>query len=480
MQLDQILARLHDGRHLTIDQWALQPGEYWAVCGTNGSGKTVVSRLFAGDVVLSHGQVTNQPGSTEYVSLEAQAELLAYERHIDQSDLLDQPDKGTRVADLLAPLSTAQSLIDRLDIRHLLDSGFKSLSTGESRKVMLVRALLKQPDMLVLDEPFEGLDQPSREALTELLDEYVRAGHALLWVANRLDELPDWITHLAFMHDARLLLAGTRQQVESQPDLRALLHFDGELPEFPAAPPRNALTAGQALVEMRDTSVRYDERVLFEQLNWTVLPGQHWAIQGPNGCGKSSLLQLITGDNPQCYRNDLTLFGIRRGTGESIWDIKQHIGLVSSALQWQYRATTNVLSALLSGLHDSIGLYAAVGDDDKRLGLQWLDILGLGHKANQSLQHLSYGEQRLILIARALIKQPPLLILDEPCQGLDDISREMVLAFIQRLAQQQSMTLLYVTHHADEIPAAIQSRLLFEPKNTQDGSRIVVQQSDLP
>lgn len=480
MQLDQILARLHDGRHLTIDQWALQPGEYWAVCGTNGSGKTVASRLFADDVVLSHGQVTNQPGSIEYVSLEAQAELLAYERHIDQSDLLNQPDKGTRVADLLAPLSAAQSLIDRLGISHLLDSGFKSLSTGESRKVMLVRALLKQPDLLVLDEPFEGLDQPSREALTELLDEYVRTGHALLWVANRLDELPDWITHLAFMHDARLLLAGARQQVESQPDLRALLHFDGELPEFPATPPRNALTAGQALVEMRDTSVRYDERVLFEQLNWTVLPGQHWAIQGPNGCGKSSLLQLITGDNPQCYRNDLTLFGVRRGTGESIWDIKQHIGLVSSALQWQYRATTNVLSALLSGLHDSIGLYAAVGDDDKRLGLQWLDILGLGHKANQSLQHLSYGEQRLILIARALIKQPPLLILDEPCQGLDDISREMVLAFIQRLAQQQSMTLLYVTHHADEIPAAIQSRLLFEPTDTQDGSRIVVQQSGLP
>ncbi|MGB1092279.1 MAG: ABC transporter ATP-binding protein, partial [Oceanobacter sp.] len=198
---------------------------------------------------------------------------------------------------------------------------------------------------------------------------------------------------------------------------------------------------------------------------------QHWAIQGPNGCGKSSLLQLITGDNPQCYRNDLRLFGIKRGSGESIWDIKKHIGIVSSALQWEYRATTNVLSAMISGLHDSIGLYKKVGDDEKQLGLHWLDIVGLRHKANQSLQHLSYGEQRLVLIGRALIKQPPLLILDEPCQGLDDLGRQMVLAFINRLAEQQSMTLLYVTHHEDEIPSAFQHRLQFEP-NAEGGSDV--------
>ncbi len=156
---------------------------------------------------------------------------------------------------------------------------------------------------------------------------------------------------------------------------------------------------------------------------------------------------------------------MQRGRGESIWDIKKHIGLVSASLQWEYRATTNVLSTVISGLYDSIGLYQATGDDDKQLALQWLDIIGLRHKANQSLQHLSYGEQRLVLIARALIKQPPLLILDEPCQGLDDPSRMLVLAFINRLAEQRATTLLYVTHHAAEIPSAIACRLQFETKD---------------
>ena len=150
---------------------------------------------------------------------------------------------------------------------------------------------------------------------------------------------------------------------------------------------------------------------------------------------------------------------MKRGTGETIWDIKKHIGIVSSSLQWEYRATTNVLTAVISGLYDSIGVYQAVGDDDRHLAEEWLEIIGLRDKANQSLHHLSYGEQRLVLIARALIKQPPLLILDEPCQGLDDAAREMVLAFIRRLSEQGSVTLLYVTHHANEIPDTIARRL---------------------
>ena len=466
MRFSAIQARLHDGRHLEVEQWQLNPGEYWAITGTNGSGKTVLSALAGDQVVLSHGEACDLPASVAYVSLEAQAAQIEQERHDDESDLNDAPDKGTLIRDFLAPLTEVDSWIERLGIRHLLNQGFRSLSTGESRKVLLIHAVRNKPDLLVLDEPLEGLDQSSRAAVSDALDELQQQGLALLWVANRLDELPGWITHVAFMHDARLLYQGTKDDVLAQPELRGLMHFDRPLPDFPAAG-RSALqlAEGEPLVGMKDVAIRYDERELFSGLNWRVEAGEHWAIQGPNGSGKTSLLQLITGDNPQCYRNDLRLFGMQRGRGESIWDIKKHIGLVSASLQWEYRATTNVLSTVISGLYDSIGLYQATGDDDKQLALQWLDIIGLRHKANQSLQHLSYGEQRLVLIARALIKQPPLLILDEPCQGLDDPSRMLVLAFINRLAEQRATTLLYVTHHPAEIPSAIACRLQFETKD---------------
>jgi molybdate transport system ATP-binding protein len=464
MKLNALRARLQDGRYLSVADWVLGKEQYWAIVGTSGSGKTALSCAFGGGLRLAHGNVTGLPERVAYVSLEAQAEQIERERQQDESDLTDMADKGTLVCEFLAPLDRAVDLIRALRIDHLLDQGIRSLSTGESRKILWVNRLLHRPDLLILDEAYEGVDQVGRQVLNAQLAALHQQGQAMLWVANRLDELPDWITHLAFIHDAELVAQGPKNEILALPEVTSLMHFDGDLPDFPPSPSEPLVLAeAEPLVRLKNGWIQYEERVLFKDLNWTIQMGEHWAIQGPNGCGKSSLLQMITGDNPMCYRNDLRLFGIQRGSGESIWDIKKHIGLVSSALQWEYRATTNVLSAVISGLHDSIGLYNKVGDDEKQLGLQWLDVLGLRDKANQSLQHLSYGEQRLVLIGRALIKQPPLLILDEPCQGLDDLAREMVLAFINRLAEQTHMTLLYVTHHPTEIPEAFLNRLSFVP-----------------
>lgn len=463
MKFIDIKARLHDGRILRVADWQPKLSEYWAITGTNGSGKTALSLLPANKIVLSHGSVENLPEKIAYLSLEAQAEYIENERKLDQSDIKNEHDPGTLICDFLAPIEPITHWIAELRIQHVLNQGLRSLSTGESRKVLLLKALQDKPELLVLDAPFAGLDVDSRLAVKEILDNLKQEKQPMLWVANRMDEMPEWITHIAFMHEAELIAQGPKDEVINLPEVQGLLHFDKPLADFPPTTHKPLQLADhEPLVKLTDVSIRYGERILFEHLNWQVNIGEHWAIQGPNGSGKTSLLQLITGDNSQCYTSDLKLFGIQRGTGESIWDIKRHIGLVSSSLQWEYRASTNVLTTIISGLYDSIGLYQASGDDDKQLALKWLDIIGLGHKANQSLHKLSYGEQRLVLVARALIKQPPLLILDEPCQGLDTPSRLLVLAFINKLAQQRKITLLYVTHQANEIPASINNKIVFE------------------
>jgi len=190
--------------------------------------------------------------------------------------------------------------------------------------------------------------------------------------------------------------------------------------------------------------------VIFENLDWTIIPGQHWQLTGPNGSGKTGLLSLITGDHPQCYVNDIHVFGFKRGSGESIWQIKQFIGYVSTALQWEYTVGTSLRNVIISGFYDSIGLYSKYTDKQRNIADKWLEILGLDSRANDSFTQQSYGDQRLLLIARAMVKHPPLLILDEPCLGLDDINRQRVLALIELICARSNSTVLYVNHHAED------------------------------
>ena len=182
-------------------------------------------------------------------------------------------------------------------------------------------------------------------------------------------------------------------------------------------------------------------------------------MKGPNGSGKTCLLNLITGDHPQCYVNDLTLFGFRRGAGETIWDIKRHIGYVSSVLHWDYRLSVSVIKVIVSGFYDSIGLYKKASEKQMGIAAHWLLLLGLNKRANDSFASLSYGEQRSLLIARAMIKHPALLLLDEPCLGLDEINRVLVLSLIDRICEEGVTTLVYVSHHEEDKIAAIQREL---------------------
>lgn len=459
---------LNSDRTLFIPALRLSPGECWAFVGSNGSGKTALACALCGELSLRAGQRSGELTAVR-LSFESQQQLGERDFQRRNTDMLgEEEEAGYSVASLMleeggeGQEGEARALLARFGIDALWDRPYRYLSSGEGRKLLLARALLSRPELLVLDEPFDGLDQGSRLELMSLLADLVAKGQRLVVIVNRFDEIPPFASHLGLLGEQQLLLTGTREAVLGSQEVAQLARAEAVHPELP--PPLmtpNPLPPGPR-VEMHKLRIAYGEQVIIDGLDWTIEPGQHWQLVGPNGAGKSTLLSLITGDHPQGYSNDLTLFGVRRGSGESIWEIKRHIGLVSPALHLDYRVNGSVLTVILSGFYDSIGLYTQPGDRQLALAGQWLILLGLGNQGTQPFHSLSFGQQRLVLIARALVKHPPLLILDEPLQGLDPLNRHLVRAMVVRLIGEGTQ-LLFVSHHAEDAPPGLTHRLSFVP-----------------
>jgi molybdate transport system ATP-binding protein len=448
--------RFNESFSLVDINWKLEPGQVWAIMGASGSGKSALAAALTGAGELNSGSLEGIIANAAMVSLESQAELLERERLRDDSDITDQVSQGTPVREMLDEVCKDPELLARL-IRYfrleaLLDRGFRKLSSGETRKVLFTRALTSKPDMLVVDGPFEGLDTQTVPLIGDILQQ-VSSDLPLVLVINRFDELPAFVSHIALLEKGRLKVTVDTRDRNAMDLISQLLHLKTADIKIPAAIPGEAAPAlkpGQPLVNIRNASIRYTDNLVFEHLDWRIEAGQHWQLTGPNGSGKTSLLNLITGDHPQCYSNDIFVCGYQRGQGESIWDIKQHIGYVSSALQWDYRVSINCKNAIISGFYDSIGLYTRATDRQREIATQWLQILGFEARAGQPFNQFSYGDQRLLLIARAMVKHPHLLILDEPCFGLDDMNRQLVLALVEKICAGSETTVIYVNHHAQD------------------------------
>ena len=474
LHISQGTFRLSDTRTLTIADLTIRAGESWAFVGTNGSGKSALARALAGELNLLKGEYQSDFTRLTRLSFEQLQKLVSDEWQRNNTDLLSpgEDDTGRTTAEIIQDEvkdpARCQRLAEQFGITPLLNRRFKYLSTGETRKTLLCQALMSEPELLILDEPFDGLDVQSRAQLASLLASLNQQGYTLVLVLNRFDEIPDFIQHAGVLADCNLTETGEKTALLKQALIAQLAHseqLDGiTLPEPDAPSARHALDPHQPRIVLRDGVVSYDDRAILNHLNWTVNPGEHWQIVGPNGAGKSTLLSLITGDHPQGYSNDLTLFGRRRGSGETIWDIKKHIGYVSSSLHLDYRVSTTVRNVILSGYFDSIGIYQAVSDKQHKLAQQWLDILGMDNRvADAPFHSLSWGQQRLALIVRALVKHPTLLILDEPLQGLDPLNRQLIRRFVDVLISEGETQLLFVSHHAEDAPACITHRLEFVP-----------------
>jgi molybdate transport system ATP-binding protein len=480
--------------------WTVEPFQAWVITGSNGSGKSAVAQALAGGLpVTSRGASAGAesalpaPESVALISFERQRDVVFDERYHDDSEFVDGGvDPGTAALDFIlgrkrgaaavAPPARLDDLVRRLRIEPLLGRGLKYLSTGEIRKVLLCRELLREPALLIFDEPYEGLDTATRAVLSDEIERLVTASllpstahtdrppsHVLV-ITDRYEHVAPSTTHVLHLEDRRVVFAGARAEFEENGIPQDLKRLDaGETASLSRAiagtlqdQSRPGDTPEGALVLMRDVHVTYGGRRVLDGLNLSIAPGEHTLVRGPNGCGKTTLLNLINGDNPQVYANDVTVCGFKRGSGESIWDIKAKLGQVSYALhvEYAYRCYANLLETVLSGFYDSIGLYREPGYAEIRAAKRWLEVVGLLDKAAELFTQLSYGEQRVALILRAVIKQPRLLILDEPCHGLDPRHRSEVLTIADYIGQSTDSTLLYVTHDPEEQLAC--TRQIFE------------------
>ena len=475
LQISQGTFRLSDTKTLQLNTFVLNAGDSWAFVGSNGSGKSALARALAGELPLLKGERQCHFTRITRLSFEQLQKLVSDEWQRNNTDLLSpgEDDTGRTTAEIIQAEvndpARCSTLAQQFGITSLLDRRFKYLSTGETRKALLCQALMSEPELLILDEPFDGLDVASRQQLADLLASLHQTGYTLVLVLNRFDEIPDFVQFAGVLADCTLTESSEKADLLQQALIAQLAHseqLDGiTLPEPDEPSVSLALPTDDARIVLKDGVVSYNDRPILHGLSWQVTPGEHWQIVGPNGAGKSTLLSLITGDHPQGYSNDLTLFGRRRGSGETIWDIKKHIGYVSSSLHLDYRVSTTVRNVILSGFFDSIGIYQAVSDRQHKLAQRWLDILGMDKRtADAPFHSLSWGQQRLALIVRALVKHPTLLILDEPLQGLDPLNRQLIRRFVDILISEGETQLLFVSHHAEDAPTCITHRLEFIPE----------------
>ena len=484
--------------------------------GPNGGGKAAFLNALAGEAGgVGSGEriIPNTEGlysnlfsdSSELVSLERAARLIQEERENDESDYLeDGVDHGRTgrifIAQALAPQLkkgmphselpvTVRQLesdpaIKLCGIEKILDRGLKYMSTGEIRRTLLARALVSGKMLLILSDPFAGLDVQSRTILLDFFDSIAKKSsgkkqgslpHIILGM-ERWHEIPDAITHVLEFKDKKVSFCGPRSEYEPLLKERENLNAAGEeekrrlfKDDFEkltnkeasnkeslkpsSSPALNNQERQDTLVEMHNVNVGWDGHQVLSNLNWSLRRGEHWLVRGPNGSGKTTLLELITGDNMQVFSNDIKIFGNRRGSGETIWDIKKRLGIVSYRLHVEYRMLggTSLLAVIISGFRDSIGLYEAATDLEIATAKKWLALGGFEGRESENFGSLSYGEQRAILILRSAVKTPEILILDEPCHGLDEQYRSKILQLMELIGNGGTTTMLHVTHDPSEV-----------------------------
>jgi len=335
---------------------------------------------------------------------------------------------------------------ERHDIKILTKGSkqpLKTMSSGEQKKALLNHLLQLDPDFIVLVNPYDNLDVDTQSDLKHRLHT-IASHNTLVQLVSRTGDILPTTSHF-FELKGDTLTKFDSPEAFWQAHNSSAYSFEGSIP-----PPLEPIAMESSeLVTLKNVSVSFDGRQVLENINWTIKPGEFWQLIGPNGSGKSTLLQMITGDSHKGYGQDLTLFGHKKGSGESVWDLKENIGYYAPAITDRFRGYHTLEHMVISGLHDSIGLYVQPTDAELNLAGHWLKMLGLQHNKATYFRDLSTGEKRLVMLARAMVKHPPLLILDEPTAGLDDASTAFFVALVNKIAKESDTAIVFVSHRKE-------------------------------
>lgn len=370
----------------------------------------------------------------------------------DKKLLIQQLQNGSLGAEFGLQLSGRGALYSVLTLEQFLAEEYRhgrddltagqpqalaSLSEGEQKRLLLEYLLAAKPDYLILDNLFDSLDLAGQQQIEQRLQQLQHQIPLVQLLSRRRDKLA-FIQHQFRLEHSQL--------VSDQGASATVPELTGDIP--PAADEPASLDP--LLIRMRDLQVSYGEKAVLNGINWDIRAGEFWQLHGPNGAGKSTLVQLINGESTKGYGQQLYLFGRKKGSGESIWDIKKQIGCFTRVMVQNFSSHDSVENMLISGFFDSVGLYQQPAAIHQRLAAQWLQLVGMTAYAKQPFAHLGAGQQRLILAMRAMVKHPPLLLLDEPLVGLDDEESAVLIALINRMASTRTSAIVYISHRAEK------------------------------
>lgn len=440
-------------------------GEQILLVGKSGSGKTsllesLTGHLYATGDIVTRWQESDLAKKITYVSQfttfkdKAGLSEFYYQQRFNSYD----SDNTVTVSEYLEQLEIYNSknlltLLGLFNFNKKLSSSLLHLSSGERKKLQLIRYLTEPSQIMLMDNPYIGLDKLTVIKLNQYLASLAQNGTMFIIVANPAN-IPEFVTHLIEIKDDKTL-AKIKKDDYSYNDTTENHKADTSLLNLLS----DDVSYFDTIVRFANVKISYDNKSVLNGIDWLIKSGEKWLLSGENGAGKSTILSLINGDHPQAYANDIVLFDKKRGSGETIWELKKKIGYISPELHWNFDRNITCLQTILSGFFDTPGLYKKADDNQIKIANEWIMHLELSDYQDKLFSHVSNGIQRIFLLLRAIVKNPPLFIFDEPCQGLDEVQAKQFINLVDQLFSDSKHTIIYVSHISHEIPCCIDHKL---------------------